>query len=64
MSPQQAMGEQPSATDDIYSLGRYDEQLDYARLLTPALSDAEADWMRDVLKERLPRSSAKGRKPS
>ena len=50
--------------DDIYSLGRYDERIDYARPLSPALSDEEAGWMRDVLKNRLPRSSGKGRTSS
>jgi hypothetical protein len=38
--------------DDIYSLGRYDEQIDYARPLTPALSGAEAAAVRKLLKER------------
>jgi hypothetical protein len=50
--------------DSIYALGRYDERIDYARPLTPALSDAEAVWVRDLLKERSPRSSRKGRNPS
>jgi hypothetical protein len=38
--------------DGIYSLGRYDEQIDYGRPLTPALSGEEADWVRSVLKDR------------
>ncbi len=49
--------------DGIYSLGRYDERIDYARPLTPALLDAEAVWVRDLLKDRPPRSSRKGRNP-
>jgi uncharacterized protein DUF4058 len=36
--------------DDIYSLGRYDEQIDYSRRLTPALSDADAAVVRKLLK--------------
>ena len=47
--------------DGIYALGRYDERIDYARPLTPALSDAEAVWVRDLLKDRPPRRSGKGR---
>jgi hypothetical protein len=43
--------------DGIYSLGRYDERIDYSRPLTPALSDADAVWVRDLLKDRVPRSS-------
>jgi hypothetical protein len=40
--------------DGIYSLGRYDEQIDYTRPLTPALSDVDAAWVRDVLKTQSP----------
>jgi hypothetical protein len=50
--------------DGIYALGRYDERIDYTRPLTPALSDAEGVWVRDILKDRSPRSSRKGRNPS
>jgi hypothetical protein len=38
--------------DDIYSLGRYDEQISYGRPLTPALSDAESAVVRTLLKGR------------
>jgi hypothetical protein len=38
--------------DDIYSLGRYDEQINYGRPLTPALSDAESAVVRTLLKGR------------
>ncbi len=47
--------------DSIYVLGRYDERIDYARPLTPALSDADAAWVRDQLKNR-PSSSASGQR--
>src|SRR5262249_21194204 len=40
--------------DGIYALGRYDERIDYARPLTPALSGADADWVRDRLKPSPP----------
>jgi hypothetical protein len=50
--------------DGIYSLGRYHERIDYARPLVPALPDADAAWVCDVLKDRLPRSPRKGRNPS
>jgi len=36
--------------DSIYSLGRYDERIDYARPLTPPLSAAEAAVVRTLLK--------------
>ncbi len=36
--------------DGIYSLGRYDERIDYARPLTPALSAADASVVRTLLK--------------
>jgi hypothetical protein len=48
--------------EDIYTLGRYDERLDYTRPLDPPLSKAEAAWVRDVLKDRPARSPRKGRK--
>jgi len=50
--------------DGIYSLGRYDERIDYTRPLTPALSDEEAAWMRDLLKDCPPRSARQGSQPS
>jgi hypothetical protein len=50
--------------DGIYALGRYDERIDYARPLTPALTDSEAVWVRELLGDRLSRSSGKGRDPS
>jgi hypothetical protein len=47
--------------DDIYSLGRYDERIHYARPLTPALSEEDAAWMQEALKDRSPLSTSKGR---
>ena len=49
--------------DGIYALGRYDERIDYARPLTPALSDAEAVRVREILKDQPARSARKVRKP-
>jgi hypothetical protein len=49
--------------DGIYALGRYDEQLDYRRPLTPGLSNDDAVWMRRVLTEHLPPSTRKGGNP-
>jgi hypothetical protein len=49
--------------EDIYTLGRYDERLDYTRPLDPPLSKAEAAWVRDALKDRPARPPRKGRKP-
>jgi hypothetical protein len=50
--------------DGIYTLGRYDERIDYARPLTPKLSRADADSVRALLKDRPPaRSARKGRNP-
>jgi hypothetical protein len=49
---------------DIYGLFRYDEEIDYTRSLTPALSDDDAIWMRELLKERVPRSKRKSRSRS
>jgi hypothetical protein len=37
--------------DGIYSLGRYEERIDYTRTLSPLLSDTEAAAVRDFLKE-------------
>ena len=54
----------PRSLDGIYALGRYDERIDYSRALTPALSDAETVCVRDLLKNRPPRPSRKGRNPS
>ena len=34
--------------DGIYSLGRYDERIDYTRPLTPPLPDGDAVWMREI----------------
>jgi hypothetical protein len=50
--------------DDIYSLGRYGERIDYGRPLTPALSESEAAWLRERLKERPARPSGRGGKRS
>jgi Protein of unknown function (DUF4058) len=38
--------------DGIYTLGRYDEQIDYARPLTPALSAEDAAWVRELRKSQ------------
>ena len=38
--------------DGIYSLGRYDERIDYARPLTPALAVADAAVVRTLLKDQ------------
>jgi hypothetical protein len=46
--------------DGIYALGRYNERIDYARPLTPALSKSEAAWVRDLLKGRATRRGRKG----
>jgi hypothetical protein len=50
--------------DSIYSLGRYHERIDYGRPLAPALADADAVWVQELLKKRPPRSADKGSKPS
>jgi hypothetical protein len=50
--------------DEIYSIGRYDERIDYNRPLSPPLSATDAAWIRDVLKDRRPRSTRKGRPAS
>ena len=46
--------------DGIYSLGRYEERIDYSQPLNPPLPDADAAWVQEVLKERRPRSVRKG----
>jgi hypothetical protein len=38
--------------DQIYALGRYDEQIDYTQPLTPALSNPDAAWLREQLQRR------------
>jgi hypothetical protein len=38
--------------DGIYSLGRYDERIDYTRPLAPALSDTDAALVQTFLEER------------
>jgi hypothetical protein len=48
--------------DTIYELGRYHEEIDYSRRLTPALTDAESGAVRDLLKNHSSRSSRKDRK--
>jgi hypothetical protein len=50
--------------DGIYSLGRYDERIDYTRPLTPALTGVEAVWVEELLKNRPPPATGKGRNPS
>jgi hypothetical protein len=47
--------------ESIYALGRYDEQIDYSRPLTPALLDDDAGWVRELLKDRSPRSTGRRR---
>jgi hypothetical protein len=42
--------------DNIYALGRYDQRADYTRPLTPALSDEDAAWVQEQLKNRPLRS--------
>jgi hypothetical protein len=49
---------------NIYSVNRYDEEIDYTRPLTPSLSDEDTGWIRDVLKDRVPRSKRKSRPSS
>jgi hypothetical protein len=46
--------------DGIYSLGRYDERIDYGRPLIPPLSNEDAVWLRDTLKKRSSRSTGPG----
>jgi hypothetical protein len=50
--------------DGIYTLGRYDERIDYTRRLTPALPQSEAAWARTLLKDRPSRSARKSRRQS
>jgi hypothetical protein len=38
--------------EGIYALGRYEERIDYTRPLTPALSNVDATWVRQLLKHR------------
>jgi hypothetical protein len=53
--PDLALDLQP-LLDSIYALGRYDERINYTGRLTPALSGADAAWVRDLLKNRPRRS--------
>jgi hypothetical protein len=48
--------------DHIYTLGRYDERIDYSRNLSPRLSAADATAVRDLLKGRTTRAPRRGRK--
>ncbi len=50
--------------DGIYSLGRYDERIDYARPPAPPLADPDAAWVREQLKRRPSRSAGKENNPS
>ena len=50
--------------DGIYTLGRYDERIDYTRTLTPALSKVEAGAVRELLKDRTTRPTRKRRNSS
>ena len=61
--PDLALDLQP-LLDDIYSLGRYDERIDYTRPLSPPLPDDEARAVRHLQKDRLPRPSGRGRNSS
>jgi hypothetical protein len=47
--------------DSIYSFGRYDERIDYGRLLAPPLVDEDAVWVGELLKNQTPRRAGKGR---
>jgi hypothetical protein len=48
--------------DNIYALGRYGEQLDYAKSLTPALADGDAVWVREILEDRsMPSTRKRGK---
>jgi hypothetical protein len=38
--------------EEVYTLGRYEEAIDYSRALTPRLSKAEAAWVREQLQSR------------
>jgi hypothetical protein len=48
--------------DDIYSVGRYEDRIDYNRPLIPPLSEADAAWVHDLLKDQRRRSPRKGRR--
>ncbi len=48
----------------IFALGRYDEQLDYTRRLTPALVEEDAAWMQSLLAGRTTRFTGKGKRRS
>jgi hypothetical protein len=47
--------------DSIYALGRYDQRIDYTRPLTPALSNDDAAWVQEHVKNRPLRSAASPR---
>jgi hypothetical protein len=47
--------------DSIYALGRYDQQIDYTRPLTPALSNEDDAWVQEQLKNRPLRSAGSRR---
>jgi hypothetical protein len=38
--------------DEIYSLGRYHERIDYSRPLTPPLSEPDAAWVQEQVQSR------------
>jgi hypothetical protein len=50
--------------DHTYTLGRYVEEIDYSRPLSPTLSEADAASVRDLLKQPSPRSAKKGKNRS
>jgi hypothetical protein len=37
---------------EIYDQGAYDLRLDYSRAIVPALSEADAAWLDEVLREQ------------
>jgi hypothetical protein len=50
--------------DSIYSLARYDERIDYGRPLTPPLSDGDAAWVAEILKDGTLSQAGKGGRSS
>jgi hypothetical protein len=46
--------------DGIYALGRYDERIDYSRPLVPPLSDEDAVWFQEAMRNRRSRPGRKG----
>ena len=46
---------------EIYSLGRYAEEIDYTRLLTPALAEEDAAYLSEALTARTAQPKRKNR---